>query len=269
MKVKFDVYSCVLCALLFSTTASADEKRETTADLSGEWWAVSRGYQEELSYMKLEHKKDQVTGSVCETREHDCLEIKNSVLSGNELTFKLGFEEGDHFKYVIDVVLTYSSENKKQKLIGKGIVYEEHLNADGSNTLREKHVFDNLSFIERTSNDKCKELRLKHPTWNLYEFGIEKLAELGIIKLNGSKTELTAQSTVENMYDIGYLWNCVGYYGAQIEPLPEGWEYSRSLWNEYLYLLGYPANPAENQKFTEMVKAYHQGYTQAYTDRGF
>ena len=281
MKVNLDVQSSALCVLLFSANAYAEEP-ENTVNLSGEWWGGREN--EDLAYMKLVHEEGKVTGSLCERPDHDCLEIKTSVFHDNELAFKLRFEDRDHSKYVIDVVLTYSSENKQQALIGKGVIYEEHINADGSNTLHEKHVFNNFSFAERTSNkktsnDKCEELRHKHPTLNLRELGAEKLADLGIIKLkqDGYRilTELTEQSTTENMYVIGYLWNCTvhdslftGHNVLPPEPLPEGWEYSSRAY-EYLYLLGYPANPAENQKFTEMVKAYHQGYIQAYNDRNF
>ncbi len=244
-------------------------------NLSGEWWG-GRG-NEDLAYMKLVHEEGKVTGSLCERPDHDCFEIKSPVLNDNELTFKLGFEKRDHSKYVFDAVLTYSSENKKQTLTGKGIIYEEHVNADGSSTLHEKHVFDNFSFIERTSNDKCEELRQKHPTLNLRELGVEKLSDLGIVKLKQDGysylTELTEQSTTENMYVIGYLWSCTEIpnwrsFDTPIQPLPEEWTYSQNQ-NHYLYLLGYPANSDERQKFTEMVKAYRQGYVQSFLDRGF
>ena len=85
MKVKIDVQSSALCVLLFSANAYAEEQ-ENTVNLSGEWWGGREN--EDLAYMKLVHEEGNVTGSLCERPDHDCLEIKTSVFHDNELALQ-------------------------------------------------------------------------------------------------------------------------------------------------------------------------------------
>ena len=118
---------------------------------------------------------------------------------------------------------------------------------------------------EKTTNDRCTELHKKHSEW----FGPQQVRwsslrphELGII--NDSYSTLTNSASEENLYDMGYLWNCsLSTHSNNWRDKPtENYDYAKDR-SKFLGM-----GLEEPQRFTNLARAFKTGYHDAASDRG-